>query len=119
MDLAVIAHHEAGHAVAHILVGHRFRYVTIRPRRQRATGRVAVHPRMVDAFPRAVTAYAGPEAEAHYLRGLGLDEHDVTAAIAFGACDDDFETAAAALPDKEQQTPANRTAKVLVGQCWP
>jgi hypothetical protein len=34
------AHHEAGHGVFHVLVGHRFRYITLRPRDKNLAGHV-------------------------------------------------------------------------------
>jgi len=39
-DRECVAFHEAGHAVAHVMLGTPFRYVTIRPRSDTAAGHV-------------------------------------------------------------------------------
>ena len=56
------AYREAGHAIAYILEGLTFRYVTMRPRGD-ALGKVQVHPRLRDATSLAVATLAGPLAE--------------------------------------------------------
>lgn len=64
------AWHEAGHAVAYLVHRRQFRYVTIRPRTPGQSGRVAVRPRWIDSWTRAVIACAGPTAEG--LQSFGV-----------------------------------------------
>lgn len=64
--IARTAHHEAGHAVAYLVHGRRFRYVTVRPRAAGLSGRVVVHPKPIDHWTRAIIAHAGPLAEGRH-----------------------------------------------------
>ena len=91
LDPRTTAAHEAGHAVAYLLHRRSFRYVTIRAKGGPGSGQVAVRPRRMDAFARAVIAAAGPAAEARHLRSFGLDEDEVIGMILLGGCGSDFQ----------------------------
>lgn len=114
------AWHEAGHAVAYVLLGRRFRYVTINPRTPGLSGAVQVRPVWIPANLKALICAAGPVAEARYLTDQGLDEDEVTAAIIFGGCGEDFNALRQLYPvSVEAQADAERGAESLLGTAWP
>ena len=91
-ELERTAWHEAGHAVAYVVHGQPFLYVTVRPTVD-AVGRVVVEPSRVDPGVMATIAYAGPIAQgvAEY-RHHGDGEFDIEdvitgAFLAGGGCD--------------------------------
>ncbi len=75
--IATLAHHEAGHAVAAVVLGGQLRDVTI----SGDAGRTTVEP---DTFPRgreAPIAYAGPWAQARHVAGRRPTLRQVYAAM--------------------------------------
>jgi hypothetical protein len=67
------AYHEAGHVVAHLVTGVRFRYVTIRPRMKDHAGHVTGCQKRIEAWKGSFTAAAGPIAERYFITGDTVD----------------------------------------------
>ncbi len=121
------AYHEAGHAVAYLVAGRTFRYVTIRPRSAGITGQVYVRPRRIDSIQLAVIAHCGPIAEGRFLLANttedemeegGMEPEDIImsaylengrgdletvryALTNYGSCSDVVEEVASAILDKQ------------------
>lgn len=62
--------HECAHALAYISVGRDFRHIDMEPDADsNVVAMLVTHPRRIDAWDRAVTAMAGPAAEAFMYYG--------------------------------------------------
>ena len=121
-ELALSAWHEAGHAVAYLSYGRRFRYITLRPRSGDA-GMVVVRPRRIDVFTRAAIAAAGPIAQGRFdlatmapgeLEAEGVEPEDVLVGAWLHGGHSDLE----AVPEGYVDV-AERIAGRLLDQHWP
>jgi hypothetical protein len=78
-DQRVTAMHEAGHALAYLSLGRRFRYVTLRSREAMVLGQVVVRPRLISLQDKAFIAMVGQMVDVEYLIRLGGDADELLA----------------------------------------